>query len=147
MSMFSINLRSLFTLSRLVIFINFETRAYFLVNPVSVVNFRVRSTSITELFPLSVLFHLHPSHLNPHLQVFFAYSSSYLERFGLIRANEFLMKDLYSFDADTESAMRTYDEVSFNTVEKTQSFGPCSRSGCDRTKGADEKEAELGPLW
>ena len=33
-------------------------------------------------------------------------------KFGLIRANEFTMKDLYTFDKDIESAKRTYEEVS-----------------------------------
>ncbi|VDM56901.1 unnamed protein product [Angiostrongylus costaricensis] len=32
-------------------------------------------------------------------------------RFGLLRAREFLMKDLYSFDLDKNSAIRTYDMV------------------------------------
>lgn len=33
-------------------------------------------------------------------------------RFGLIRAKEFLMKDLYTFDLDLEAAHQTYNEVS-----------------------------------
>lgn len=33
-------------------------------------------------------------------------------RFGLIRTNEFLMNDLYSFDADISKAMQTYETVS-----------------------------------
>ncbi len=32
-------------------------------------------------------------------------------RFGLIRSREFIMKDLYTFDRDLESAARTYEEV------------------------------------
>nr|XP_039248001.1 probable proline--tRNA ligase, mitochondrial [Styela clava] len=32
-------------------------------------------------------------------------------RFGLLRCREFLMKDLYTFDKDTESAMETYELV------------------------------------
>lgn len=32
-------------------------------------------------------------------------------RFGLIRAKEFLMKDLYTFDLDLEAAQKTYEEV------------------------------------
>lgn len=32
-------------------------------------------------------------------------------RFGLLRSREFIMKDLYTFDADQESAMKTYEEV------------------------------------
>ncbi|KRY58784.1 putative proline--tRNA ligase, mitochondrial [Trichinella britovi] len=32
-------------------------------------------------------------------------------RFGLARAREFFMKDMYSFDLDTKSAMKTYDAV------------------------------------
>ncbi|KAJ8943704.1 hypothetical protein NQ314_009677 [Rhamnusium bicolor] len=32
-------------------------------------------------------------------------------RFGLMRGREFLMKDMYSFDIDTESAKRTYEKV------------------------------------
>lgn len=33
-------------------------------------------------------------------------------RFGLVRANQFIMKDLYSFDKDQESALETYEKVS-----------------------------------
>eukprot|EP00462_Mataza_sp_D1_P022577 CAMPEP_0175126196 /NCGR_PEP_ID=MMETSP0087-20121206/3718_1 /TAXON_ID=136419 /ORGANISM="Unknown Unknown, Strain D1" /LENGTH=222 /DNA_ID=CAMNT_0016408079 /DNA_START=26 /DNA_END=691 /DNA_ORIENTATION=+ len=33
-------------------------------------------------------------------------------RFGLLRAREFVMKDLYSFDATTADALTTYSEVS-----------------------------------
>ena len=32
-------------------------------------------------------------------------------KFGLIRANEFIMKDLYTFDKDLDSAMDTYHQV------------------------------------
>lgn len=32
-------------------------------------------------------------------------------RFGLLRANQFVMKDLYSFDLDRQSAIRTYEKV------------------------------------
>jgi len=32
-------------------------------------------------------------------------------RFGLLRANEFLMKDLYTFDRNTEQATATYDQI------------------------------------
>lgn len=32
-------------------------------------------------------------------------------RFGLLRANQFIMKDLYSFDKDQESAFKTYEKV------------------------------------
>lgn len=32
-------------------------------------------------------------------------------RFGLIRAKQFLMKDLYSFDVDLSAAKRTYDLI------------------------------------
>ena len=32
-------------------------------------------------------------------------------RFGLMRAREFVMKDLYTFDATREKAMETYDLV------------------------------------
>lgn len=32
-------------------------------------------------------------------------------RFGLLRSNEFLMNDLYSFDANKDAAIRTYDKV------------------------------------
>jgi prolyl-tRNA synthetase len=32
-------------------------------------------------------------------------------RFGLMRTKEFLMKDLYTFDANLEAARRTYDDV------------------------------------
>ena len=33
-------------------------------------------------------------------------------RFGLIRAKEFLMKDLYTFDKDPVAAQHTYEQVS-----------------------------------
>ena len=33
-------------------------------------------------------------------------------KFGLIRANEFTMQDLYTFDKDSESAEQTYREIS-----------------------------------
>lgn len=32
-------------------------------------------------------------------------------RFGLLRARQFLMKDLYTFDTTEENAIRTYDEI------------------------------------
>lgn len=32
-------------------------------------------------------------------------------RYGLIRAKEFLMKDLYTFDTDKDSAVETYDQI------------------------------------
>lgn len=32
-------------------------------------------------------------------------------RFGLMRARQFLMKDLYTFDVDDKSAMKTYEDV------------------------------------
>ena len=32
-------------------------------------------------------------------------------RFGLLRAREFVMKDMYTFDTDRESAMETYAAV------------------------------------
>ena len=35
-------------------------------------------------------------------------------KFGLIRANEFIMKDLYTFDKDKESATQTYHKVSLH---------------------------------
>jgi prolyl-tRNA synthetase len=38
-------------------------------------------------------------------------------RFGLIRAKEFLMKDLYTFDVDLEAAKRTYEEVNEQYVK------------------------------
>lgn len=34
-----------------------------------------------------------------------------MPRHGLLRAREFLMKDMYTFDKDKEAAMKTYDEV------------------------------------
>ena len=37
-------------------------------------------------------------------------------KFGLIRANEFIMKDLYTFDKDVNSAMDTYYEVRLNNI-------------------------------
>jgi len=33
-------------------------------------------------------------------------------RFGLIRSNEFIMKDLYTFDSSSQAAQQTYNEVS-----------------------------------
>jgi prolyl-tRNA synthetase len=32
-------------------------------------------------------------------------------RAGLLRGREFLMKDMYSFDLDTTTALETYDDV------------------------------------
>lgn len=32
-------------------------------------------------------------------------------RHGLLRSREFLMKDLYTFDTDKETALQTYEEV------------------------------------
>jgi prolyl-tRNA synthetase len=32
-------------------------------------------------------------------------------RYGLLRGREFIMKDLYTFDASEEAALRTYEEV------------------------------------
>lgn len=32
-------------------------------------------------------------------------------RYGLLRAKEFIMKDLYTFDVDKESAFRTYEQL------------------------------------
>lgn len=32
-------------------------------------------------------------------------------RFGLIRAREFMMKDLYTFDADNLEAQKTYETI------------------------------------
>lgn len=34
-----------------------------------------------------------------------------MPRHGLLRAREFIMKDMYTFDKDKEAAMQTYDEV------------------------------------
>lgn len=42
-------------------------------------------------------------------------------RFGLIRSNEFIMKDLYTFDKDCEAALQTYQEV---IVTKYITVGP-----------------------
>lgn len=45
-------------------------------------------------------------------------------RFGLMRAREFLMKDMYSFDCSKEEAYNTYEDVKkayekiFNRVYK-----------------------------
>lgn len=38
-------------------------------------------------------------------------------RFGLLRANQFLMKDLYSFDLDQQSAFQTYERVCQSYVD------------------------------
>lgn len=38
-------------------------------------------------------------------------------RFGLLRANQFVMKDLYSFDKDQKSAFRTYEKVCQSYVD------------------------------
>lgn len=50
-------------------------------------------------------------------------------KFGLMRGKQFLMKDLYTFDVDIESAKKTYEEVcdSYNTIFK--------RIGIDFIKG------------
>lgn len=32
-------------------------------------------------------------------------------KYGLLRCREFIMKDLYTFDTDEQSAARTYEEV------------------------------------
>lgn len=34
-----------------------------------------------------------------------------MPRHGLLRAREFLMKDMYTFDKDKEAAMETYEDV------------------------------------
>lgn len=38
-------------------------------------------------------------------------------RYGLLRAREFLMKDLYTFDADKTAALQTYDDVSTEYIK------------------------------
>lgn len=38
-------------------------------------------------------------------------------RFGLLRANQFIMKDLYSFDRDRASAIVTYEKVCQSYVD------------------------------
>ena len=40
-------------------------------------------------------------------------------RFGLIRSNEFIMKDLYTFDKNTEAAKNTYQEVNLSPLQST----------------------------
>lgn len=52
-------------------------------------------------------------------------------RFGLMRGREFLMKDMYTFDIDVQSAKRTYDEIceGYNKIFK--------RIGIDFVKGND----------
>lgn len=51
-------------------------------------------------------------------------------KFGLMRSRQFVMKDLYTFDADTESAKDTYEVVSeaYNNI--------FSKIGIDFVKGA-----------
>lgn len=44
-------------------------------------------------------------------------------RFGLIRAKEFLMKDLYTFDLDLKAAHHTYDEVNKQYSKIFRSLG------------------------
>ncbi|CAO1434644.1 unnamed protein product [Diamesa serratosioi] len=44
-------------------------------------------------------------------------------RFGLIRAKEFLMKDLYTFDLDLKAAHQTYEEVSAQYSKIFSSLG------------------------
>ncbi|KAL1838652.1 hypothetical protein VTJ49DRAFT_2431 [Mycothermus thermophilus] len=39
------------------------------------------------------------------------YRDEFRPRHGLLRGREFVMKDLYTFDTDVESALKTYDEV------------------------------------
>ena len=38
-------------------------------------------------------------------------------RYGLLRANQFIMKDLYSFDKDQQSAIETYEKVCQSYVD------------------------------
>lgn len=38
-------------------------------------------------------------------------------RFGLMRAKEFLMKDMYTFDCNEEMAQQTYDYVNSEAYE------------------------------
>eukprot|EP00096_Caligus_rogercresseyi_P010324 TRINITY_DN3718_c1_g1_i1.p1 TRINITY_DN3718_c1_g1~~TRINITY_DN3718_c1_g1_i1.p1 ORF type:complete len:464 (-),score=98.66 TRINITY_DN3718_c1_g1_i1:137-1483(-) len=57
---------------------------------------------------------LHPSYKSLPLylyQITFKYRDELNPKFGLLRANEFLMKDLYTFDPDEASANRTYEAI------------------------------------
>merc|ERR1712012_1519136 len=54
-----------------------------------------------------------PAHLPLRLyQIGTKFRDEMRPKFGLIRANEFTMKDLYTFDKDIVSARKTYDEIS-----------------------------------
>lgn len=44
-------------------------------------------------------------------QISSKYRDEIRPRYGLLRAREFVMKDMYSFDVDVESALHTYDAV------------------------------------
>lgn len=46
-----------------------------------------------------------------------------MPRYGLLRAREFLMKDLYTFDKDKEAAMQTYEEVNEVYAELFRGLG------------------------
>lgn len=46
-----------------------------------------------------------------------------LPRHGLLRAREFIMKDMYTFDKDKESAMQTYEQVNQIYVELFTGLG------------------------
>lgn len=44
-------------------------------------------------------------------QITSKYRDEIKPRFGLMRGKEFIMKDMYSFDIDVESARKTYEEI------------------------------------
>ena len=64
---------------------------------------------LTSIEPGSYITSLPPRRL---YQISHKFRDELRPRFGMIRANEFCMKDLYTFDRDIEAARQTYSEVS-----------------------------------
>ncbi|KAH8199916.1 hypothetical protein TruAng_005912 [Truncatella angustata] len=63
---------------------------------------------------ITSFFSSHLSYKNLPLRIYQIgrkYRDELRPRHGLLRSREFTMKDLYTFDADVESALQTYDEV------------------------------------
>lgn len=63
---------------------------------------------------ITSIFSAHLSYKNLPLRIYQIgrkYRDELRPRHGLLRSREFVMKDLYTFDADVESALQTYSEV------------------------------------
>lgn len=73
--------------------------------------FQTFEESITQLLALSDTISYKELPLRLY-QIGIKFRDEMTPRYGLMRAREFLMKDMYTFDADIESARRTYGEVS-----------------------------------